>query len=248
MDMCDPIITRARFTCLAVVAAAALAGCEANGGPGLGATVNTGAGGGPGVGVVNPNDGIDADGNVEGDGSNTDTGFPNDGTVGGVIQDGDTVIAGADSDPQMSFICTRSASLFEGATTKVGANGLVGSAVGGLLGVLGASSVTDLLNSIKDRDLAIDTDLTTAASFTQTLAALDILLGAGTVNSLDLSVQMPEGRTQSAGSYAVFAISRLHCLMWGCCLRYRSRRCSTTLCRKTLQCWMLPGCRCWAVP
>lgn len=203
--MSDPIFNRARVACISLAVAAALAGCEANGGPGLGATVNTG--GGPGVGVVNPNDGIDAEGNVEGDGSNTDTGFPNDGTVGGVIQEGDAVIAGADSDPQMSFMCTRSASVFEGATTEVGANGLVGSVVGSLLGALGGTSVNDLLNSINDKDLAIDTDLTTAASFTQTAAALDVLLGAGTVNSLDLSVLMPEGKRQSAGSYAVFAVS-----------------------------------------
>jgi len=195
----------ARLSCLALVAAAALVGCEANGGPGLGSAVS--GGGGAGSGTINPDDGIDTDGNVVGDGSNTDTGFPNDGTVGGVVQEGEVTIAGADSDPQMAFVCTRSASLFEGATTEVGANGLVGDLVGGLLGALSGDSVSDLLNSVQDANLAIDTDLTTAASFTQTAAALDVLLGAGSVDSLDLTVNMPEGKTQSAGSYAVFAIS-----------------------------------------
>ncbi len=196
---------QAGFSCLALAAVAIFAGCEANGGPGLGSAASSG--GGAGSGVINPDDGIDLDGNLEGDGSNTDTGFPNDGTVGGVVQEDGVVIAGADSDPQMAFVCTRSASLFEGATTEVGANGLVGGLVGGLLGSLSGDSVIDMLNSVQDANLAIDTDLTTAASFTQTAAALDALLGAGSVDSLDLSVIMPEGKTQPAGSYAVFAVS-----------------------------------------
>lgn len=204
--MSHPLVISQRNLFLALLFMVGLAGCEANGGPGLGNGGDTG-GGGPGVGVVNPNDGIDGDGNVEGDGSNTDTGFPNDGTVGGSIEEDGAIIAGPDSDPQMAFVCTRSASLFEGASTEVGANGLVGEVVGGLLGLLGASSVNDLLNSIQDKDLAIDNDLTTAASFTQTLAALDILLGGASVDSLDLSVLMPEGKKQSAGSYAVFGVS-----------------------------------------
>ncbi len=205
MGYSDPLVFRVRNISFALVATVALVGCQANGGPGLGATTGTGAG--PGVGVINPNDGIDDQGNIEGDGSNTDTGFPNEGTVGGVIEEDGVVIAGPDSDPQKAFICTQSASLFEGASTEVGANGLVGEIVGTLLGTLAGTSVNDLLNSVRDANLAIDTDLTTAANFTQTAAALDILLGAGTVNSLDLSVIMPEGKKQSAGSYAVFAIS-----------------------------------------
>ncbi|MFA5940714.1 MAG: hypothetical protein WC809_15260 [Sinimarinibacterium sp.] len=185
-----------------------LAGCQAD----ADGSLNTGPSG-DGTGQVDTDDGIDDDGIPTGSGTNTDTGFPNDGTTGGnVVQDDgtgtntDETIAGEGSDPARNFVCTKSAQSFFGATTEVGVNGLVGDTVSGLVGGLGGASVTDLLNSVKDKDLAIDGDLKTAATFTHTASLLG-LAGAGTVDSLDLNVLMPSGTTIPAGEFAVFAVS-----------------------------------------
>lgn len=183
-----------------------LLGCGANGG--LGGVPGAG---GAGTGSLIGDDGFDDNGDLVGDGSNTDTGFPNDGSIdAGSVVDGGLPIAGVDADPAKNFVCTQTASLFSGATAEPSVNGLVGNVVsGGLLGLLGGDSVTALLNSIADANLAIDTDLRTAASFTLTASGLDPLLGALGLglDSLDLNIVMPEGVTIGAGRYAVFAIS-----------------------------------------
>ncbi len=185
----------AAAVCLAI---AAHSGCSANGGvPGLGS----------GQTAILPGDGFDLNGVLLGDGSNADTAFPNDGSVGGVIVNGSTVIAGTNSDPEKSFICSRSASILAGASAEVAANGLVGGALSSLLDSLGASSVTNLLNSVKDKELAIDADLTTAASITQTIAGLGALLGSDAVSSVDLNVKMPVNIVQPSGTFAIFAVS-----------------------------------------
>lgn len=134
----------------------------------------------------------------EGDGS-----FPNDGglggtDIGGVVTDADgNDIAGGDSDSY--FVCTESANKAYGATTEVGANGLIGAGLSELLDLLGADAVTDLLNSVSDADLTIDGDLSTGSTFTLLVS----LLG-GVIDSLDQSVLLPAN--QSAGSFAVFAL------------------------------------------
>lgn len=179
----------------ATLAAALLAGCEANGGSPGGANS-----GGNGSGVVDTDTGIDENGDLTGDGSNADTGFPNDGSVGGAVLEGDVVIAGDASTGGMNFICTQSASLASGARAEAGGNGLVGAALGPLVTLLGGGTVTDLLSGISDESLAIDNDLKTAASMTQTATGL-----AGLLDSLDLNIILPGEKP--AGSYAVAAVS-----------------------------------------
>lgn len=204
-----------RFILTPVVAAlltAGLAGCQADADGSLSAGPN-----GNGTGVVDNDDGIDDNGDPTGNGGNTDTGFPNDPNgpggddVGGIInEDGgadddgdgspdDTIAYG---DTTFRFKCTQSAQSFYGATTEVGANGLVGGQLTDLLNPLGAGSVTALLNSVSDKDLAIDGTLATAATFTLTASALSL---ATDVDSLDLNVLMPT--PVAAGNFAVFAVS-----------------------------------------
>lgn len=157
---------------------------------------------GSGARTVIDDDGVDGSNGLLGDGSNTDTGFPNDGSVGGIIRESDNAIAGNGAQPAQGFICTQSASLFDGATTEVGFNGLVGGLLGGLLSTLAGDSVTSLLNNVADKDLAIDNDLRTAAAISQTLSGLGGLLG-----SVDLNVHLAPGTVRPAGSFAVFAVS-----------------------------------------
>ena len=94
----------------AVFCTFALLGCQANSGP-------VGGGGGGGL---DPDTGIDADGNPTGDGSNTDTGFPNDGSVGGSILDEGVELIGGDTG--QGFICTQAASADAGAEIEVATN------------------------------------------------------------------------------------------------------------------------------
>lgn len=182
-----------------------LGGCQADfGGTGSVPGPGTGGGTGDGTGVVDPDDGFDDDGNPTGDGSNTDTGFPNDPTnpdepdVGGIVLEGDTPIAGDGTD--FRFVCTRSARWTAGATTEVGANGLVGETLSGLLESIGGSSVTALLNSVHDIDLAIDGTLRTASTFTLSAS----LLGTE-IDAVDQGIHLPA--PISSGRYAVFAVS-----------------------------------------
>lgn len=180
------------------LAALALAGCQANGGQS--GTDGFDNSNGSGVGTVGTDDGIDDSGNVEGDGSNTQTGFPNDGSVGGSILEDGVLIAGTGADK--GFVCTNGLSTFNGARVEVAANGLVGAVVGTLLGLLSGDSLNSLLNSLDDDTLAIDGDLTTSAVVTQTAAGL-----AGGLNSLDVLFNLPENSIMNAGNFAVVAVS-----------------------------------------
>lgn len=172
--------------------AIALAGCHASGGnppygPGEFLT---------GSGAVDDNDGTGDD--IADDG-NAQTSLPNDGTVaGGTVLEGTTPIAGTGTD--RNFQCTDSAQIFAGASTVVGANGLVGSPLTDLVNDLGGTSTTALLNSVSDKDLAIDGTLRTASVFTLTAS----LLGTE-IDSIDQQVVLPT--SLGAGNYAVFGVS-----------------------------------------
>lgn len=152
--------------------------------------------------ALDSDDGFDLDGELIGSGDNTDTGFPNDGSVGGNIIYGITPVAGNQTSPEKGFVCQQSASFDGGAHIEIGANGLVGGLLGGVLGLLPGAELDNLLNSLNDSVLALDGDLRTAAAVTQTLSGLGDLL-----NSLDVTVHMPDGQTIAPGGYAVFAVS-----------------------------------------
>lgn len=162
--------------------------------------------GGDGTAPLDPDDGIGDDGTPSGGGTNTDTGFPNDPNnpnapvPGGTVVEGDTPIAGDGTN--FRFVCTRSTRASAGATTEVGANGLVGATLTDLVNTLGGNSATDLLNSVTDKDLAIDGTLRTASTFTLTAS----LLGTA-IDSIDQNILLPEPAAIAAGRYAVFAVS-----------------------------------------
>jgi len=151
------------------------------------------------------NGGISSGPNGDGTGNvdNGDGSFPNDGGTtsgtipGGSVTEDGTEIAGGDTG--FSFICTETAQKSFGATTAVGANGLLGGPLTSLLNLLGATSLTDLTNNVKDADLAIDGDITTGSTFTLTAS---LLLNA--IDSLDQTIFLPQ--IQPAGSYAVFGV------------------------------------------
>jgi hypothetical protein len=119
--------------------------------------------------------------------------FPNNGTVPTNVTEDGTPISG-------NFICTKSAQASNGATTEVGANGLLGGPLTDLLNTLGGDSVTALTNSITDKDLTIDGTLETGSTWTLTAALL-----AGIIDSIDQSVILPNNA--SSGTYAVFGVS-----------------------------------------
>ncbi|MGH8504980.1 MAG: hypothetical protein ACRETM_03345 [Stenotrophobium sp.] len=169
----------------AIVAVAALSGCDANG-PGSGFA---GGGNGNGTGPVT--------------GGATGGPFPNNGTTPTTITNGGTAVPG-------HFICTDSAQKQYGATTQTSVNGLVGGTLTPLLNTLGGTTATALLNSVKDADLAIDGNLDTHSTFALTagaLAAVDsvgqtVLLPAGTTvppgGYAVFAVQFPAGTVTAA--------------------------------------------------
>lgn len=99
------------------------------------------------------------------------------------------------------FVCDEALRSDIGVKTVVGANGLVGGGLNQLLNTLGANGVSSLLAGISGPDDAIDGDLETFAGFTLLLDLLKI------VSSLDLAVELPEGKRVAAGKYAAFAVS-----------------------------------------
>lgn len=151
---------------------------------------------------VDGSDGFNADGDFIGGNTNTESGFPNDGSVGGTIVHGIKTIAGNPSSPQKGFVCQQSTSFDAGAFIEIGANGLVGGLLGNLLGLLPGDALDNLLNGVSDSVLALDSDLRTAAVVTQALSGL-----GGVLNSMDVQVNLPSGQTMPAGGYAVFAVS-----------------------------------------
>lgn len=120
--------------------------------------------------------------------------LPNDGTVPSTIEEGGEPLAG-------NFVCTRSA-LAYGPTpvTAVSANGLVGGTVSDLVDMLGGSSTTQLLNSVVAKELAVDGNLDTFATFNQTLGLLSPM-----IDTVDLYVGL--NSTAPAGQFAVFGLT-----------------------------------------
>lgn len=120
--------------------------------------------------------------------------LPNDGTTPTVITEDDTPIDG-------HFICTASARAYGPApVTEVRVNGLVGSQLTDLLNLLGAGTVTQLLNSVTAKELVVDGDLSTAAQYNLTAG----LLG-GLISSIDLYVGL--NSAAPVGQYAVFGLT-----------------------------------------
>lgn len=166
-------LARLAGTMVLAMSAVLAAGCSADGDGDLG-IVDGGIIGG------DPND----------PGFDPDTDFPNNGTVPSTIEEDGVPLTG-------NFVCTRSAG--RTATTEAGVNGLLGDSIlGGLLGTLGAETVTRLLGSVTEPERAIDGDFHTYSTFTRTL---DLL---GLVTSVDQSVIYED--PVAAGGYAVFAL------------------------------------------
>lgn len=156
-----------------VVAAFGLAGCEADGnGVESGGIIGDNNGGNGGLGA---NDGSVPTTVLEDD--------DGDGTA-------ETVVDGG-----KGFVCTAGANAYGAPTTEVGSGGLVG----GLLGGLGGDTLTTLLASVTEPNNVIDGNLSTFATFAQTLGGLVGL------NSVDESVIFPGD--VPAGTYAVFGLS-----------------------------------------
>lgn len=167
-------LARLAGTMVLAMSAVLAAGCSADGDGDLG-IVDGGIIGG------DPND----------PGFDPSTDFPNNGTVPSTIEENGEPLAG-------NFVCTHSAG--KTATTEVGALGLLGdSLLGGLLGGLGADTLTRLLASVSEKELAIDGDFGTHSTFALTLDLLSLLSG------VQQSVLYPDPVAQ--GGYAVFALA-----------------------------------------
>lgn len=202
-------------TLIAAFLATGLSGCQADADGSTNGGIN-----GNGTNVVNGNDGVDNQtGEVEGTDEDTstldndDTGIPNSvGTPGledvanqvveddGTGTDTQTDVAGGTSGQR--FLCKEAFDGAFGATTDVGANGLVGGPLTDLVNGLGGGSATSLLNSVTDTPLALDADLRTASVFTLTAS----LLGTA-IDTIEQNIYPPDGSTIDAGKYAVAAIS-----------------------------------------
>lgn len=165
---------------MALSTAILLTGCSADG--------NSGSNGGAGS-VSSITTTVTGSGDVNKNGKIDDHEFPNNGTE-------KLVSKGLEG-----FICDRGLRPDSGATATVGANGLVGGGLNSLLTQLGGSGVAKLLAGISMKDDAMDADLETYAGATLLLDLLRL------VSSLDLTVELPQGRTIPAGNYAAFAIS-----------------------------------------
>lgn len=174
-----------RNALLMALAAAAIAGCQANGG----GTGGAGSGGAP-----TEDNGPDGIAGTEDDNG----GFgPNDGSTGTTVfvDTDDDGVADTLVEEGKGFVCTNTTA---GATTEVGADGLVGAAVGPLLGLLGGGSIDTLLDSVTSANDAIDANLGSAAVFTTTLGGL-----AGLLTSVELNVLLPGAQS----GYAVYGLS-----------------------------------------
>jgi hypothetical protein len=169
-----------KLTTLAALSlAAALSACTSNG---------NGSGGSSGGGGTSGGDGSI-------DGSSSSGGPANDGTGSTNITNNGNPVSG-------NFICTTGARAYGNVTTVVGTDGLVGDSLTSLLNSLGGSTVTQLLNSVVDPNNVIDGKLSTFAIFQLTAGLL-----SPSIDSVDLSVVMPQGTTVPVGKYAVFGLS-----------------------------------------
>lgn len=152
--------------------------------------------------------GCTADGNLGGVGGLGPVNNSGDDGAGGVIGDGfpvapvDGTVSDGDGGPLLTgpFICTESLQASGGATTEIGTGGLVGGPLSDLVGLIGGGSLTTLLNSVTDKDLAIDGDLATGSTFTLTLDLLGIL------DNVEQTVFAAPGFPLGAGKFAVFAL------------------------------------------
>lgn len=129
-----------------------------------------------------------------------------DGTVTGtdvIRNDGSTptLITSNGVDTQKNFVCTESV-VDRTPVASVGTAGLVGGSLTRLLASLGGTQLTDLLNSVQNKDSAIDGNLDTYASVNLTLG----LLG-GLLSSVDETVEVPIIHVGQPGEYAAFAVS-----------------------------------------
>lgn len=130
----------------------------------------------------------------------------NDGTVTGtdvIKNDGSTptLITSSGVDTNKNFICSESV-VDRTPTASVGTAGLVGGPLTNLLASLGGTLLTDLLNSVQNKDNAIDGNLDTYASVNLTLGVL-----GGLLSSVDETVEVPIIHVGQAGEYAAFAVS-----------------------------------------
>lgn len=135
---------------------------------------------------------------------------------GGPIDNGDTPTDVTDGPEgpafEGNFVCTRSARFYGNSpSTTVTINGLLGDgALGGLLGMLGAGSATQLLASVSGKELAVDRNLDTFAVFNLTAGLFALPptipgLSGNLVSSVDLVVGL--NSQVPAGEYAVFGLS-----------------------------------------
>ncbi|WP_162932191.1 hypothetical protein [Solimonas sp. K1W22B-7] len=167
-------LTQACGIALLAISGLMLAGCDANGDGSIDGSGTVGGGGDTnGNGTIDPNE------------------FPNDGSVPTDVTDNGTPITGR-------FICDLSLNKAKGVTTDAGTGGVVGGILGGILGGLGGQTLNQLLASVKDKDLAIDTRLDTHSTFTLTATGLGILSSVDQVFNLAATVPSRD--------YAVFAI------------------------------------------
>ncbi|HZR34460.1 MAG TPA: hypothetical protein VFA75_03715 [Nevskia sp.] len=174
--------TRKLATLAAILLAGAMSACTSNGnGDNSGSSGGGSNGGGGGGGGI--------------DGSSSSGGPANDGGGNSNITDNGTQVA-----PPARFICTAGARTYDGVSTAVGANGLVGGQLTTLLNSVGGTSATKLLNSVTEPDNVIDGKLSTFATFTLTAGLL-----TGTLDSVDESVLFPS--QVPAGKFAVFGLS-----------------------------------------
>ncbi|MDO9454051.1 MAG: hypothetical protein Q7J29_14460 [Stagnimonas sp.] len=126
--------------------------------------------------------------------------LPNDGTTPTDVTDGGTPIAG-------NFKCSSSARTYGNSpTTTVSLNGLLGGTVlTTLLDLLGAGTVTQLLNSVTAKENAVDRSLDTFAQYNLTAGLLTLPLVGNLVSSVDLVVGL--NSKVPMGQYAVFGLT-----------------------------------------
>ncbi len=172
---------RKKPTMIALSAAIMLAGCGATGGSDNG----TGA---PST-VTSILQNVAGGGDTNNNGKLDDHEFPNNGAEK------------IHSTGLNGFICDQGLRADSGTTTTIGANGLVGGGLNSLLNQLGGSGLSKLLAGISMKDDAVDADLETYAGATLLVDLLKL------VSTLDLAVELPQGKVIPAGNHAVFAIS-----------------------------------------